>query len=233
MHSLWKKVLGIPVLASILLAGAAAPSRAMLTFKSTRGSLGANDSVDWGLLGGPFTSVSNPFAVPSSGGLSVNVSEASGTFERRDQGDGWAGNFAGGDRLLWTSGPNGPITLDFASPIIGAGSQIQNDFFGPFGGTVSAYDSGSSLLGSYSFGGNSSFAGDNSAIFVGLVSDSANVSRIVYDVTYASGDPADFAINRLDLITAAHAPEPCTLALLAAGSGPMLLALRRRRLRAV
>jgi hypothetical protein len=48
--------------------------------------------------------------------------------EVRQQGNGWAGNFAPNDFVLWTGGANGPITISFASPVFGAGAQIQSNY---------------------------------------------------------------------------------------------------------
>jgi hypothetical protein len=221
---------------ALVLMSVAGPSHATLTPVSSRPALSGNDFIDWGILGPAFTNVSNPFGINSNNGLPVTVhQQGQSGFQRRDQSTGgWAGNFAPGDTLLWTNGANGPITLDFASPIFGAGTQIQTDFFGLFSGVLSAYDSSSALLGSVPFSGNSTSAGDGSAIFVGVLSDSQNISKLVYDVQLATSSPTDFAINRTDLATTGNVsptPEPCTLALLATGGGPMLLALRRRKLK--
>src|SRR5262245_13952033 len=72
------------------------------------GGLNANDSIDWGQLGPAFTVLSSPQNVASNGLLDATVSSAGGIFERVDQGNGWAGNFPGGDHLLWDqgAGPN-------------------------------------------------------------------------------------------------------------------------------
>jgi len=66
--------------------------------------------------------------------------------------DGWFGNFAPGDNLLWTATPlgagAGPITLGFSSAVSGAGLQVQTDIYMAFTATIDAYD-GATLLGSF------------------------------------------------------------------------------------
>src|SRR5437870_330573 len=106
-----RSIVGLAAVAMLL--GAAEQASADHMLVTSRSALGSNDFVDWGVLGPPFTTVSNPFPITSNGGIDVTVSQPSGDFERRDQGDGWDGNFAPGTKLLWDQG-NGPtVTLDF------------------------------------------------------------------------------------------------------------------------
>lgn len=208
-----------------------------LTFVTSRPALGGNDYVDWGVLGPKFTRVSNPVSLSSNGGLGLVVSKPTpGPFERRDQEDydfwswdGWAGNFAPGDRLLWTRNQVGPIEIVFATPVLGAGAQIQPDINGPFTGRISAYDAANNLLGSFSLAGNSGGGMDNSAIFLGVLSSSAVIKKVVFDVDDTT---QDFAINRLDLVTqggASAIPEPGTLLLMSVGGLAIGLGKRFRR----
>jgi len=199
-----------------------------------RGLFNGNDFVDWGSLGPAITLVTNPVTTTSNGGLSLNVSEPVGTdFTRVDQGNGWDGNFAPGDSLLWTSfgdpGP-GPITIDFASPISGAGAQIQDNRHSTFLATIDVYNGGT-LLGSFTEAGPgfSTPQGDNTAIFIGIKDLSgANITRLVF-----STDVEDFAINRMDLLTqnTTPVPEPSSLFLVTTGLGAALVVIRRRFLR--
>lgn len=178
-----------------------------LTFITNRTALGGTDFVDWGVLGSPFTTVSNPFSITSFGGLNLEVSQPFGSFERRNQSDpffgnfettGWGGNFTPGDRLIWTQNNPGPLTIDFNSPVLGAGAQIQRNVFGNFLGTIEAFDSGGISLGGFSLQGLSNDNGDNSAIFIGLLSNTANIDKLVFSVDSGS---QDFAINQLDIVT--------------------------------
>jgi hypothetical protein len=198
-----------------------ATSAHALTFVNSRPALGGNDYVDWGVLGPSFTVVNNPFTVTSNGGLSMSVSKPGGPFERRDQGNGWSGNFAPGDHLIWTRDEIGAMTIEFAVPVLGAGAQIQRDAFGLFTGTIQAYDSLNNLLGSFNLTGNSAF----STIFLGVLDNSPSIKKIVF---MTDGGSEDFAINRLDLVTQGGPviPEPGTMLLM--GIGGLAIGLGRR-----
>src|SRR5205807_2117211 len=95
----------------LLFAGSSAvfPSVITVTQSPTgRAAFGGNDLVDWSQL---VTPVSNPFAASSTGGISLTVSEAQGSFERVTQPASWVGNFSDGTVLLWTTGPNAPVDI--------------------------------------------------------------------------------------------------------------------------
>jgi hypothetical protein len=176
-----------------------------------RGALGANDHVDWGILGPDQTFVNNPFGIASVGGDALMVSEAPGQFVRIDEGTSWTGNFALGDHLLYTGtafgGGQGPITIHFAAPVRGVGAQIEADFYGPFGARITAFDMGGNQLGSFTEVGNSVGTEDNSAIFIGVLSNAANIATIVYSLDFGTMNTTDFAINQLDLVTGPAAGE--------------------------
>jgi hypothetical protein len=175
-----------------------------------RPDLGANDGVDWGVLGPEETMVPNPFGVVSIGGAALTVSEAPGPFLRLDEGTSWWGNFALGDHLLYTDtifgGGHGPIAIHFAAPVRGAGAQIQSDYYGDFVARISAYDAGGNLLGSFTEAGTSNGNEDNSAIFIGIRTNAANITTIVFSMDVAMTDPTDFGINRLDFVTGPTTP---------------------------
>jgi hypothetical protein len=194
----------------------------------TRAALGGTDFIDWGALGVPFMHLSAPLTVLSNGGLSATVSQPGDQeLERRDQTTGgWAGNFAPGDGLLWNGNRSATISIAFATPVSGAGAQIQRDVFTPFTVTLTAFDPGGAALASFSRGGMSNTLGDNSAVFLGVINDVANIARITYSVEDG------LALNRLDLTTATAptpVPEPGTLLLLATALTGAIAAGRRGR----
>jgi len=193
-------------------------SEASLILVTDRAALVGDDYVDWEALGPPTYSppVSSPFTITSaSGGVALEGSNPSGDFVRLDQGTGWNGNFAPGDALLFTNFTGGPMIFDFSGPVAGAGTQVQQSYYGEFVATVSVFDVADTLLGSFSLAGLSDSAGDNSAIFLGVLSDALDIGRIEYAVSPQDVNNMGFTINRMDLVT--QVPEPSSLLLLSLG----------------
>lgn len=190
---------------------------------------GANDSLTWGQVGAELEFVSNPFNASSNGGVGVSGGQASGSFQRLDQGTSWGGNFAPGDQLLWTRN-GGPITISFATPVQAIGTQVQTDYGDGFAGQIEAFDSLNHSLGIVQFSGFSDGSNDGSAVFAGISSTAFDISSVTIGVTSATGDPNDFVINQLRLMDSSSVvPLPAAawsgLALL----GALGLALRVRR----
>jgi hypothetical protein len=197
------------------------PSFASVSMVSSAAALGANDSIDWGQTNG-----ATPFAVVSGGGVVANVTTSGSGLYRIDQDGGWAGNFTPGDRLVWTvySGPD--ITINFATPVFGAGAQIQSNFFGEFIARVTASDG----VNSYSFAspGDSNGSSDGSAIFIGVLSSTQTLTSLTFTLDSAASNPNDFAINAVQLNTAV-VPEPASWALMIVGFGLVGVSVRRRK----
>ncbi len=194
-----------------------------LTLVTSRVGLGGNDYIDWGALGSNGTVVPQPFTILSNGGGSIGVSKTlSSDFQRIDQSAGWSGNFAPGDRLLWTNNFNSnsinQVLLDFpGGGIFAGGAQIQADFFGAFTARIEAFDAVGNLLGFFTEDGSSTAAGDNSAIFIGIT-DTVPFDKLGFSITSATRSIADFAINQVDFATTQTAiPEPTTMLLLGSG----------------
>ncbi len=234
------------VIALVVLAFGVREASAEVQLITSRSDLGGNDYVDWGTAGANFDLLDNPFSVNSNNGLNVTVSmpNSSSQFQRLDESDGsgpWNGNFAVGDHLIWTQGSFqdfvNPIRIeDFGgSPIYGGGAQIQANLGGSAGSFVAkieAFDSLGNSLGSFTEDGYSNSAHDNSAIFIGILSDTANIDRIEFGLASTSGSYlGDFAINQFSFVTTqATVPEPSTLLMwVVGGLGMMGLAWRRRR----
>ncbi len=199
------------VLLSMLTATAPIPTGAATTQITDRAALGGDDVIDWAGLGPAGTTVSNPFSIASSGGLAADVSKPApqGSFQVYYQTTGaWQGNFAVGDAVLWSQGDPGPIALDFANPVAGAGAQIQQDTYGTFTGVVRAYDDGGGLLAEYSLdGGVLADTGDDSAIFLGVLSDSTDIARIELSLE----DGASFGINQVDVVSSTGGSSEVTI----------------------
>jgi hypothetical protein len=168
-----------------------------------------NDSANWGQLGVSGTTIPASFTATSTGGVGITGTLA-GDGAVAVQSYSWGGNFASGDNLIWTEG-NGPLTLAFSQGVSGAGAQIQANFFGDF--TAQICDN---LGDCFSESGDSTSAGDNSAIFIGLLDTTPGITSITFSVISCSFSCNDFAINQLSLTDGVTigTPEPGVLLLL-------------------
>jgi len=233
-----KKSTGPKLMVAGLLAGllTLVSTPASATLVTLRADLGGTDYIDWGPLGGDGTQLTSSESVTSSLGVNATVSNSSGDLWTFVEGAGtFAGNFSTGDKLLSTFFTPGPIVIDFASGQSRVGAQIISNVYGPFNGVIAVYDMLDQLLESYSVGGVSSGDGDNSAIFIGVSRATADIGRVVFDVTDIIVDPnfdPDFTINRLALSSATTAvPVPAAAWLLLSGLGGLGFFGRRRAIR--
>ena len=194
---------------------------------TSRAALGATGFFDWSVLGPTFTGVANPtggIAGTTTGGITATVSRSTaGIMERRDQGNGWSGNFAAGDALIWTRDQPGFLRIAFSSAVGGVGAQLQQDSFGAFTGVLRVFN-GATLLNTFNLAGTGDSNGDNSAIFLGA--QGAPITAIEYQMSDIN---QDFAINRLSIRSTSVVPEPSTYALLATGLVALMGVTRRRR----
>lgn len=198
-----------------------------VTLVTNRTALAANDQVVWSSLGKVFSPLSpnpaaflpNSFTASSQRGLGLNVSIPPASpsitppfvFETSSPPNGIPTNFADGDYVLLsglTPGPfpspgnPGPLSLTFDTPVEGAGTQIAVDDTTNFTASVSAYDNAGNLLGAFQVPATSSVALDNSALFLGVSSDTADISKLVY-----SSSISDRALG-INTISLATVPEP-------------------------
>ncbi len=211
-------------------------------FVNQRAALGENDRIDWGSLGStnPFKQLPNSFSAKSekNRGLNVSVPSFFGSpqplvFQTRPT-PGIETNFATGDRILFTGFSNAEfppmtntalLTVKFDEPVKAAGTQLAlGGTKKPYDAIASAFDSDNNLLGTFSTTATSSTALDNSAVFLGISSDTANISRLVFRTSEAN---VPFGINALSFVTV---PEPgSTFALLAIALGGGLILKQKRK----
>lgn len=143
-------------------------------------------------------------------------------------------NFSNGDDILFTGfipggfpaeGNPGPLTITFETPVRGVGTQIAVDDVLNFTLFISAFDAENNLLGSFSAPGVSKTVIDNSATFLGVSSESANISRIIL----SSSEPnRAFGINVVS-INRMGIPEPGNLVALSL-FGIGVLASKKKRI---
>jgi len=233
-------VLVVLSLSAVAVLGLCDDASAVPVLIISRGALGETDFIDWGSLGPAGTLVASPFTISSNGGGNgATVSEASGQFKTVDQCGsgscdpikGWSGSFASGDHLLFTGGSNGPMTIQFSTPVAGAGAQIEANFLAPFVATLDVYDTSNTKTTFSLAGVTKQTTGDNSAIFLGARDTTVDISKIVYS-TVSPGFTSEnnaFAINRLSLTSnPAVVPEPSTLALLTSALPILAFGMRMR-----
>lgn len=213
------KALRMLLLVGLIITGSTILNAGSVTCRNGPGCLNGTDSFNWATnYGPPFNPIpNNSIAISNSGVLTALVNFAGGGNGLRvDQGNGWNGNFSPGDALLWTNSPGqGPLTFTFNQPLSGLGANIQDDFFGSFTALLQVFDAHGNLIGSFSENGTSNSNGDGSAIFIGIANDPGIMSA-VFSIADCSCDPNDFAINQLDVTTAA---EPGVIASLSTALG--------------
>ncbi|MEA5595535.1 PEP-CTERM sorting domain-containing protein [Rivularia sp. UHCC 0363] len=220
--------LSIVAIAQITTFITSVPSKVQAVTFISQNALQGNDQVDWSLgkvfnprSPNPNDFLSNSFSVTSARnlGLQVDIPQVDGltppfVFQTLPPSEGVPTNFANGDFLLFTGflpgtfpapGNPGLLSITFDRPVSSAGSQIAVYETLNFTAFISAFDKHNNLLGTFSNPGTSSLALDNSAVFLGIQSDKANISRLVFSTSQPN---RAFAINRLSI---ASVPEPSSI----------------------
>ena len=214
---MWNKKLTLSAsLCALLLLTTAANANVILV--TNLNDLHANfGPLDWGQLGPPFTQVPQQFQANIGGVFLVNGMFATGPGERRDEGNGWTGNFTLGDPLLWTNS-NGPLTLDWFRGVQGVGVQIETNSYGPFTAQIQAFN-GNTLLGTFLENGNSQPTEDGSAIFIGVRASLSEITSVEFSITSCTGNCADFTIDSVYFraFNIEGVPEPASVVLLGSG----------------
>lgn len=180
---------------------------------ASRTALAGNDNLDWGDLGPPSGSLPQPVNIRSEGGLSVVLTNSSNppstsqaSFHRAKQNffGGWRGNFALGDELLYTNSAQ-IITIDFPTPIVAAGMQVQpGSLIVAFTIRVEALDAGGAVLAFFDVTGISSNAEDNSAPFVAIRGSGGAVFDKIRITNQTVMATPGIAMNRVDFTPAAR-----------------------------
>jgi PEP-CTERM motif len=201
-----------------LTVGTAGTVHAGIVLVTSPSGLPPNDSIDWGQLGPDSTPLASSVPVTSAGGLAATVTTADPIgLLRVDEGVSWLGNFTIGDHLITSiQASYFPLTITFATPIFGAGAQIQQDLSGRFTATIEAF-SGITSLGAFTEDGVSNSMEDGSAIFIGVKDTTAEITKIVFGLQNPPMSSSDFAINTLQLNRQSSVPEPASLVILGMG----------------
>ena len=181
------------IVCAIVLCLLISPSYAAVIGVDSASALGANDAIGWGQLNPPAGQAvqiyTGPLSVVSTNGNDATVSVADdNVFVRVDQAPGgdYYGNFPPGMQLIDTCG-NCPsvgsfeaFVINFNQPVYGGGAQVGAGSYGPYNAIVMAF-SGAHLLGTYSVAGTTTTDGlNNPAPFVGLLSNSPSITRLVF-----------------------------------------------------
>jgi hypothetical protein len=174
----------------------------------------SNDTVDWAQLGADATLLATTFPATSTNAKSVTATLAGPNSLTAvvcpATPCSWVPGFTAGDTLIWTSdsfnGGNGPIRIDFANPVNGAGATIKADGPGQFTAKIEAFQNATSLG---SFTQASDVAGDS--FYLGVNDNSgANITGVVYSLTACSPVGcalSDFAIDKM-FVNSVAGPTP-------------------------
>lgn len=186
-------------------------------------SLPGSDSILWSSLGGDLTALTPPVGLVTIGGSSATLTGS--TNFAIFAGSTYNADFLPGDTVVsafdlntFTPLATG-IEILFASPVLGAGAQIQANTFGAFVGTLEAFDVNLVSLGSVHVSSTVQGNGDGSAPFLGLMSDTP-IKEVLF-----TADTAGVAINTLQIAT----PEPSGLFLVLPALAAAFAIRRKRR----
>ncbi len=136
----------------------------------------------------------------------------------------WNGSFAPNTIVYWTKGSNQGVTLSFATAVSGVGAQIDSFFYRNLSGlprfegelTVN-FNDGSAQQIFKNLQINTGASANNSALFWGIQSSTANISSINFNsydpVDRLAGriDSSNFALGSIGLVNPTRVPEPLTI----------------------
>jgi len=185
------------------------------------------DTFDFTTLGGNFTGLGSSFSLTSTNGVTGTFSQNVNGLERRDQGNGWNGNFLPGTPLVWTGGTNGPVTLLFSQAVSNFSIGVQGNNYGNYTGQLEVYNSSNVLLGTVSVNGVSSSAADGSQAVLSF--SGSGIRSVRFGVPVAVDLAQDFAFSAPTFAAATGVPEPSSAFILMAGLAASATWIRRRR----
>lgn len=206
----------------------ALPASAGLVQLNSVADLTADDSIQWSALGGDLTSLTPPTALTTANSASATLTGSS--VFTVFLGSTYNADFAAGDTVVSAYDlNNGPLStgieIDFANPVYALGALIQANAFGAFTGTLQAYDSSSTLLGTVTV--NSTVLGSGSgAPFLGASTTGNLIAKAVF-----STDVAGAAIDTVSIQTSAPSsatPEPSAFVLMFSSVAALGFGARRR-----
>jgi len=191
--------------------------------------------------GQPLQLYTGPLSVVSTNGNGATVSVGGDNmFVRIDQAPGGAyeGNFPPGMQLIDTcancsSGGSHEVIINFSQPVYGGGAQVGAGSYGPYDAIVMAF-SGAHLQGTFSVAATTTTDGlNNPAPFIGLLSDSPNITSLVFFAdSVSSVDQTALGTVSLNVNVHPGVPEPSTWAMLLLGFAGLGFAFRRSRRKA-
>src|SRR5215471_3423538 len=168
--------------------------------ETTAAGLGANFSVDPSAYDADGASLSTP-VFATVGPESIGVASSSGTLLIRKTGVDWAGGFANGANLIFQPNQSDTTIVSFATPVKGVGTKVESDAFGPYTAYMDLFDASNNLLGEVTVSGTSVGTPDDSIPYLGALSDTADISYVMFWVNV--GDPlfakqGDLAFTTVD-----------------------------------
>lgn len=153
-----------------------------------------DDYADWSGFGAVGTIIANGSTVASNLGKTVTITSSTSTYSMV-QSSNWGGCFTPGDWLVYSWG-NTVVTLSVSTPVRGLGLQMQSGAIGQYVAIVGLKNASNNPIATDLAFGVSTTKADGSAVFLGYQSGTANISKIVMELTDTS-KLGKFAFNRL------------------------------------
>jgi len=183
------------------------------------------DTINFGQFGSEGTSVANGASGVTVGGVDFTVTGPGSGFYIYDESPagGWNGQFVSGTPLLYDDGASGAIDINFVTPISSiTGIALQDNYFGAYTATMTAYNASDVELGSVTYSSNNEGVGSGPIPTFDF--SSAGISEIVFTST---NDGIGAALGGVGGV-----PEPATWALMLTGFAGLGAAMRFGRRKA-